>query len=153
MDFFRNIINNCEYVQAISQQVKNKSDYYCSLSYLLKDNLYPLTHSDKIKLGKGLENVINEGISTKSCWKKLRFNSKSKQIDSIVINNKKRIIICAEYKSNMALDSQKRNVTYTRNMDIYNELKIKYPINKINMYIVNLRFLRRKDIPSFITQR
>lgn len=154
LTFYKEIVNNCKYLQPLNKNIKTTSsrDSYCSLSYLIKH--INLSQSEKIKLGKGLECFLNDAISTNKSWKILKvqldFNC---QIDELIINEKEKKIIYSEYKSNLALDSQKRNIMYIHCSKIQTLLQEKYPDYTISTFILNLRFLSKEDIPKYIIQR
>lgn len=148
----KNIIENCEYIQN-EYKYRNSTDEYCSLAYLLKD--LELTQSDKIKLGRALEIFLNDYLKSNASWKKLDYlqtNIKC-QIDELIINNDKKMIVYSEYKSNIALDSQKRKVMFDHCNSVHTRLKGMYPDYIVSGYIVNLRFLYSKDIPVNIINR
>lgn len=152
-DLFKTVVLNCKYIQAQTQPKKRvSSDSFCSLSYLLREK--GLSHSEKIKLGKGLESFLNELILTNKKWKKLVFDFGFKcQIDDLIINEDDKIIVYSEYKANMALDSQKRNVMYLHCVKLHEQLKKEFPNYKVIGCILNLRFLDKKDIPRTIVNR
>lgn len=139
------IVKKCVYIQ---KKNNNSNNSFCSLSYLVKDK--NLTHSQKIKLGFGLEHFFDDLIrktTTYKCINKKKFLNPN-QIDGLYINKKCKKIIYTEYKSNIILDSQKRKATMTHCNYIYNKIKTEYKEYKIQGYIVNLRFLNIKDMPN-----
>lgn len=154
LNLFRLIAKNCKYLQKENKQKKNESqDSFCSLSYLLKDSI-ELTQSEKIKLGKGLECFLNDLILTNKDWKRLSVVLEFKcQIDDLIINDSTKTIIYSEYKANLALDSQKREVMYSHILKVQALIQKLYPEYKIETFILNLRFLYKQDIPKYILQR
>jgi hypothetical protein len=152
-DLFKSVVLNCKYIQT-ANPIKRRisSDSFCSLSYLLREKV--LNHSEKIKLGKGIESFLNELILTNKKWKKLVFDFGFKcQIDDLIINEDDKIIVYSEYNANMALDSQKRDVMYTHCVKLHEQLKKEFPSYKVIGCILNLRFLYKKDIPRTIVNR
>lgn len=147
---YKNIINTLN----LSKSTKKTGiDGYCSLSFLLKDTLN-LSQSDKIKLGNNIEKFLNKICSMFNGYRKLDYKfSFNCQIDELLINEHTKTIIYSEYKSNIALDSQKRKVMYTHCLKIHNLLVDKYPNYTIKACIVNTRFLYIKDIPLQIRNR
>ncbi len=142
---YTEIIKKCKYIQ---KKCKYISDGYCSLSYLIKDK--NLSHSQKIKLGHGLEHFLNDLIKKNTkykCINKKKF-LKPNQIDGLYENIKLKKIIYTEYKSNIILDSQKRKATINHCNDIYNKISKLYTNYSVYGYVVNFRFLYIKDMPN-----
>lgn len=147
---YENIINT---LNLSKNNKKVGIDGYCSLSFLLKDILN-LSQSEKIKLGNNIEKFLNKTCIMFNGYKKLEYKFLFKcQIDELLINEDTKTIIYSEYKSNIALDSQKRKVMYTHCLKINNLLAEKYPDYTIKACIVNTRFLHIKDIPLQIRNR
>ncbi len=148
----KNVIDNCGYIQN-SYTHSNNKDEYCSLAYLLKD--LTLMQSDKIKLGHALEVFLNDYIKLNKSWVRIDYSTSLLhcQIDELLMNKHNKTIIYSEYKSNIALDSQKRKVMFKHCNELFDRLKELYPDYSITGYIVNLRFLYNADIPPNILNR
>lgn len=150
---FINIIDNNNYVKNC---YSNNETSVESLSYLIKD--MNLSQSDKIKLGTGMEQILrdfiinyNKDLENIRIEKKLKKGEKEK--DHIFKDEKNKIIHYAELKSNLNLDTEKSKSTSEKCLLIEKELKEKYIGYTIKMYLVNLRYLVKKDIPKLILNK
>ena len=68
-------------------------------------------------------------------------------------NDAKKIIIYAEFKSNINLDTEKSKATTNKILSIIDELKIKYPEYEVNGYLVSARYYDTKLIPSLFINK
>ena len=153
IDDFKETINKNEYIKNCSSNEEISND---SLSYLVKD--MNLSQSDKIKLGTGMEKILSDFIVNCNEDLKIIKNEKKnkkgdKEKDHIFKDEKNKIIHYAELKSNLNLDTEKSKSTSQKCLLIEKELKEKYIGYTIKMYLVNLRYLVKKDIPELILNK
>ena len=144
----------------VSNTKSNKVKDISSLSFLVKKEL---SHSDCIKLGTGLEKVLRDicSKSTKFINIKPKNCKGQKEMDHLFISNNddnddndaKKIIIYAEFKSNINLDTEKSKATTNKILSIIDELKIKYPEYEVNGYLVSARYYDTKLIPSLFINK
>lgn len=153
IDDFKETVNKNEYIKNCSSNEEISND---SLSYLVSD--INLSQSDKIKLGTGMEKILrdfivnyNKDLENIRTEKKLKKGEKEK--DHIFKDEKNKIIYYAELKSNLNLDTEKSKSTSEKCLLIEKELKEKYIGYTIKMYLVNLRYLVKKDIPELILNK
>lgn len=153
IDDFKEIINENEYIKNCSSNEEISDD---SLSYLIRH--LNLSQSDKIKLGTGMEKVLryfilkhNSKLENIRTDKKLKKGEKEK--DHIFKDDNNKIIYYAELKSNLNLDTEKSKSTSEKCKLIEKELKEKYNGYTIKMYLVNLRYLTKNDIPYMILNK
>lgn len=145
------IITNNEYVKNCKS---NKKKDISSLSYMIDSR--KLSQSDCIKLGTGLEKVLNDIILEKN--KKLQNikpkNKKNeKEKDHLFKDDEKKIIYYAELKSNLYLDTEKCKSTSDKCVSILEELKIQFPDYEIKMFLIGLRYFDKKIIPKNISDK
>lgn len=144
------IIDSNKYVK---ECISNKSKDIHSLSYIIDRQL---SQSDCIKLGIGLEKIILDIILSNN---PLLTNIKEKNIknikekDHLFVDNNKKIIYYAELKSNLNLDTEKSKTTTYKCNIILEELILKYPDYKIEMYLVGNRYFDKKIIPKIILNK
>lgn len=152
IDDFKKTINDNQYVKKCTSNKEIGDD---SLSYLVRH--LNLSQSDKIKLGTGMEKILIDFIlkynpkleNIKA--KKLKKGEKEK--DHIFKDENNKIIYYAELKSNLNLDTEKSKLTGEKCLSIEKELKKKYIGYTIKMYLVNLRYLTKNDIPNTILNK
>lgn len=125
-----------------------------SLSSLVQER--QLSQSNKIKLGIYLEKVIETFIIDNSSV----LSIKTKNIknvhekDHLFVNKIDKIIIYAELKSNLNLDTEKIKSTIQKIKDIEIELNDKYGQNyKVYCFLISLRFLNITDMPKNIAYK
>jgi predicted RND superfamily exporter protein len=144
------IIDENEYVKSC---VSNKKKDTNSLSYLVDR---PLSQSDCIKLGTGMEKVLMDIIIKNNSHIK---NIKSKNIkgkkekDHLFKNENEKTIYYAEIKSNLNLDTEKCKSTSEKCQQLFEELQIEYPDYKIKMYLVGTRYINKDIIPKIIKNK
>ena len=150
LDMYYDIVETNEYLKKCKTN-KNITD--TSLYYLIKDEFPNFSQSDKIKFGTGLEKVINNIILKYTDYNDIKPKNKKgkKEKDSLFI--KGNIIIYAEYKSNINLDTEKSLKTINKCIQIEEELKVKYPHCNIIMNLVNFRYLTYDDIPKLLQKK
>lgn len=153
IDDLKKTIDKNEYIKKCSS---NKEISVDSLSYLVSD--MNLSQSDKIKMGTGIEKILrdfivnyNKNLENIRTEKKLKKGEKEK--DHIFKDKKNKIIYYAELKSNLNLDTEKSKSTSEKCLLIEQELKEKYIGYTIKMYLVNLRYLDKKNIPELILNK
>jgi hypothetical protein len=124
-----------------------------SLCYLIRNRIN-LTQSQKIKLGTALENLFSDIISKSNFTTIKPKNSKGKrELDHCWISADKELIIYAELKSNLNLDTEKSQSTIDKVKAIHAELRREYPEAEVRMYLVSLRYLNTRDISSSINTK
>lgn len=143
------LMNNCLYIKDC---VSNKRKDTNSLSYLI-DN--PLSQSDCIKLGHGLEKLLVDIIVKKTHLQNIKTITQKgeKEKDHLFIDNENNIIYYAELKSNLYLDTEKSKSTYTKCLEIVKKLKSDYPGYEIKWCLLGLRYLNYKEIPTVIKKK
>jgi hypothetical protein len=146
----KNIINNNIYIKNC---ISNKNKDINSISYLID---YKLSQSDCIKLGIGLEKILQDFILIQNVNLiniKQKNKKGDKEKDHLFIDNNNKIIYYAELKSNLNLDTEKSKSTCNKCLDIKKELCEKYKDYKINMFLVSLRHYAKEIIPHNICNR
>lgn len=144
------IINKNTYIKN-SKSNKNKDIH--SLSYLID---IPLSQSDCIKIGTGVEKVLIDIILNKN--KELK-NIKGKNIkgeketDHLFIDETRKIIYYAELKSNLNLDTEKCKSTSQKCISILEKLQNKYTDYECKMYLVGLRYFSTDNISRTICKK
>ena len=153
IDNLKETIDNNNYVKKC---FSNEDICTNSLSYLISN--INLSQSDKIKLGSGMEKILsdfiikyNKNLKNIKTEKKLKKGEKEK--DHLFKDEENKIIYYAELKSNLNLDTEKSKSTSNKCLLIKKELKEKYVEYTIKMYLVNLRYLTKKNIPDFILNK
>lgn len=137
----------------VSTCTSNKKKDINSLSYLVD---IPLSQSDCIKLGTGLERILKDFIIYNSELEDIRPKiaiKGKKEKDHLFKNEKKKTIIYAEIKGNLNLDTEKSPATYNKCRDIENELKTMYTDYNIKMYLVNVRYYTKNAMPINIKNK
>ena len=123
---------------------KNKE----SLSFLLKKNKLIPNQSENIKIGIILEKLLTLYIEKKTNYKSIKPpNKKGKREKDILLKHmSKKIIVYAETKANLNLDSEKHKSTYKKILKNEFELKDEFKDYKIKVFLVGLRYLINNDI-------
>lgn len=144
------IINNNDYIKNCTS---NKTKDYNSLSYLVNNSL---SHSDCIKLGIGIEKVMSDIILQKNNnLENIKIKNKKgvKEKDHLFKCEELKTIYYAEIKSNLNLDTEKYKATIEKCLQIFQELKNKYPNYTIKMHLVGGRYYTKKNIPVTISSK
>ncbi len=150
VDKWRSIIKKNKYI------VKTKSDKKkdpLSLSFLVG---IPMSHSDAVKLGYAVEDIIRDMvIDLNSDIKNIKtHNSKGKKERDLLFENPvTKQIFYAEVKSNLNLDTEKKIATREKCLLIQQELSLEYPEHQIHSYLLNTRYLTIDDIPFRIKNK
>ncbi len=143
-------------ISILKYSQKNNKDIN-SLSFLIDPSLKNLlTQSDYIKIGTILENLLNKYILLNNSNLeniKIKPIKGKKETDHLFLDKSNNRIIYAELKSNLNLDTEKTPATINKCINIYNDLKDKYPKYEISWYIVSLRFLHKNNFPQFIKKK
>jgi hypothetical protein len=138
-----------EYIRNCSS---NKNKDPSSLSSLI---MRSLSQSDCIKLGTGIEKILQDIVVQKSSLTNIKQkNTKGKkERDHLFCDEKNKIIYYAELKANVNLDTEKSKSTYNKCLDIVNELRIDYPEYTINWCLLGYRYKHYDDIPPVIQKK
>ena len=126
-----------------------------SFSYLLITSGLILSQSEKIKLGNGIEKVLNRFIEYESDFHDMKTKNKKgeKERDSIWVHGPSKTIVYGEFKTNLNLDTEKSKETANKVRTIHKELLKEYPDYTIESYLVGLRYLTKADMPSTIVKK
>jgi hypothetical protein len=115
-----------------------------------------INQSQSIRLGIYIENIIRELI-TKERKDIVNIKEKNKkgikEKDHLFMNEPLSLIIYAEFKANINLDSEKCPATINKINTIEKELLDKYPGYSIKKALVCLRYLRKTDIPTVLLNK
>jgi hypothetical protein len=148
----KELIDNNQYIKDTKSNKKKDKD---SLSYLI--NNYELSQSDSIKLGNGLEKIYNDFIIKFTELKLENIKEKNckgnKEKDHLYIDNENKIVYYTELKSNLNLDTEKSRSTYTKCIEIKDELQEKFIDYEIKMFLVGLRYYTKDIIPTNIKNK
>ncbi len=150
VDKWRSIIKKNRYI------VKTKSDKKkdpLSLSFLVG---IPMSHSDAVKLGYAVEDIIRDMvIDLNPDIKNIKTNNSKgkKERDLLFENPVTKQIFYAEVKSNLNLDTEKKIATREKCLLIQQELSLEYPEYQIHSYLLNTRYLTIDDIPFRIKNK
>ena len=149
-DLIKILDNNNYYLN--KKQTKNNIDKN-TLKYLIKE-INP-SQQEMIKLGIILEKILNDIIINKSKLINNKNKNKKgiKEKDHLFFDNEHFIIYYAEIKSNLNLDTEKTNSTIDKIIQIEEELQIKYPQYIIKSFLVNIRYLKKDEIPLNIINK
>ena len=137
----------------IKNSSSNKKKDQSSLSYLIERDL---SQSDCIKLGNGVEKLLQDLISKYSvgiCNIKPKNSKGAKEKDHLFCDEEKKIIYYAELKANINLDTEKSKSTYMKCLDIVKDLKTKYPGYEIKWCLLGYRYINYSDIPPIIQKK
>ena len=149
-EFLTQIINNNVYVK---NSFSNKKKDFNSLSYLIKKDI---SQSDCIKLGNGVERVIQDIISECSLFENIKtsFTKKGdKEKDHLFKDTTNKVIYYAELKSNINLDTEKSKSTYLKCQFIFDELKEAYPDYEIKWCLLAYRYINKVEIPKSVANK
>jgi len=119
------------------------------MRYLVEKDL---NQSQCIRLGIELENLWRDFIlSSNPHWIKLEEKLvEHKQCDHLFVNQNKKLIIYAEIKSNLNLDTEKSLSTILKCQLIERKLVQKYPEYNVQMFLVGMRYFKTHMIPPKI---
>lgn len=149
-EFLTQIINNNVYVK---NSFSNKKKDFNSLSYLIEKDI---SQSDCIKLGNGVERVIQDIILECSLFENIKtsFTKKGdKEKDHLFKDTSNKIIYYAELKSNINLDTEKSKSTYLKCQFIFEELKETYPEYEIRWCLLAYRYINKVEIPKIVANK
>lgn len=149
-DELYSIIDNNSYIKNCKSN-KNKDIH--SLSSLID---IPLSQSDCIKIGNGVEKVLIDIILAKNKeLKNIKAKNKKgeKETDHLFIDEKNKVIYYAELKSNLNLDTEKCKSTSQKCINILEDLKTKYPEYDCKMFLVGLRYFSKDNISKIINNK
>lgn len=134
----------------IKKANKQKNIDKNSLIYLINRNA---TQSQIIKMGIALEKILNELITTHTEYETIIEKESKVQKDMFFKHKTKKIIFYGELKSNINLDTEKSKATIEKINRVSNEIKTKYTNFEIYSFLINLRYLNKKDIPTQIINK
>lgn len=142
------ILDNKYIKECYSNKKKDKS----SLSSLID---IPLSQSESIKLGIGIEDILRELISKYSNLKNIKPKNKkgNKERDHLFCDEKNKKIYYAELKANINLDTEKSKITSLKCLQIVEELNEQYSDYEINWCLVAYRYINFTDIPTTIKNK
>ena len=115
-----------------------------------------LQQSDKIKLGIYLEKVIETFIVDNSNLTSIKQKNIKNvhEKDHLFVDKINNVIVYAELKSNLNLDTEKIKSTIQKIKNIELELNELYGDNyTVYCFLINLRFLNISDMPKIITNK
>lgn len=143
------IINDNQYVTSCTS---NKNKDINSLSYLITR---PLSQSDCIKLGVGVEKVLSDLIikHTKHLNIKTKNIKGNKEKDHLFCNEETKTIYYAELKANVNLDTEKSKSTYEKCLELVESIKSEYPGYNVEWCLLAYRFLNYNDISAVIKKK
>lgn len=145
------LIDRNLYIKDVTSNPKKDTN---SLSYIVKS---AVSQSDCIKLGHAVENVFSDAVLKLSSLNLKNIKQKNKkgekERDHLFCDEKNKIIFYSELKSNLNLDTEKSKTTYTKCLDIVNELKEEFPDYEIRWCLFACRYLLYEDIPSVIKRK
>ena len=157
MNILFNTVNETPYIQ--NCESKDVTDIN-ALSYLVKE--LTLSQSDKIKLGTGVERTLEQFIITNGKdigWINIKQkNIKGvKETDHLFVNKKIKLIVYAESKANLNLDTEKAPKTSDKINGITDNL-IKetetigheYYGYKVSSNLLGLRYINSEQIPKVL---
>lgn len=148
-DYLHSIICNNDYVKNCkSNKYKDRN----SLSYLINK---PMSQSDCIKLGIGVEKITTDIILHKTNYKNIKQKNMKgkKETDHLFKDEINKVIYYSELKANINLDTEKSRSTYTKCLGIAEDLKKAYPDYEIRWCLLALRYLEYDDIPNVIKKK
>jgi hypothetical protein len=144
------IIKKNEYIKLCKS---NKNKDINSISYLIDRQL---SQSDCIKLGHGIEKILQDIILNKNS-NLINIRPKNiknkKEKDHLFVNKKEKIIYYAELKSNLYLDTEKCKSTYIKCQQIILELQEEFPEYSIKMFLIGVRYYDKNIIPDRIIKK
>lgn len=146
-----NSISNCQLVQSyIAGLVPKNTEDTASLCSLLTRKV---SQSTNIRLGNELETVINLYIT--SCCpsavdrRPVKVKKGEHQKD-FLRELPDTVLVYAEFKSNINLDTEKRKATREKVNEVAAQLTESHPEHRIAPYLVSLRYLLTSDIPPLV---
>lgn len=127
----------------------SKPDDINSFKSLVNKTGYNLTQSQSIILGNAMEDVINQCIKDNLNIDDIRVPGFSrKQRDCAWIDRNKQVIIYAEFKTNINLDTEKYKAVCKKIDTIHLEISKEYDEYEIKSYLVSLRHLSKLDVAN-----
>jgi len=123
-----------------------------SLSYLVDKTL---THSQCIRLGNAMERTLRKWaveLSNYQCIKPKNKKGKHER-DLLFIDRSSKVIIYAEVKCNINLDTEKLAQTIQKCQEVNNELQNEYPDYTIKWYLIAGRYTHRCYIPTKLMKK
>jgi hypothetical protein len=148
-DLINGFIKECDYItHCVSNPKKDPS----SLSFLVDR---PMSQSDCIKLGVGVEKLLVDTVEKLTGLENIRpKNTKGeKERDHLFKDDVYKVIYYAELKSNINLDTEKSKSTYTKCMQVVEELHSEYPDYEIKWCLLAHRYISVDDIPLVIKKK
>lgn len=111
-----------------------------------------VSQSTNIRLGNELEAIFNAYVCDNKCSatdiRPVKVKKGERQKDFLVQLENPTVILYAEFKSNINLDTEKRKATREKVLAVADELETAYPNTRILSYLVSLRYLQLADIPA-----
>lgn len=146
----KKIIDNNQYI--ISLKNTNKCRDIYSLSYLINKKI---SHSDCIRLGISIENILLDIILHYTSLTICQFNKKKskKEKGHLFIDEKNKIIYYIDIKSSLMLDSEKTIAIINKYHQIEHNLKLNYEKYDIKMFLLCLRYFDKSNIPLIIKRK
>ena len=143
-------VPNCDYIKKC--KTNKKCNNTNSLSNLID---IKLSQSECIKMGNALEKYLAQIIEKYTNFSNIKEKNKKgkKEKDHLFINEKEKIIVYAEIKSNLDLDTEKAPATVSKCLEIVEELKEKYTDYEIKWCLLGTRYYNKKEIPKNIIKK
>lgn len=137
-----------------NKPIRRKNNKQNSIRSLLD---FPISHSQSIRLGTTIENVMRVYISETSDWKDIKPSNKSGAKERDHLFEKSGVKIYAELKSNLDLDSEKKIATRDKAKNIAKEEQVRAIIlslrhfskDTLNNSCVNFYKKHHVDVISF----
>lgn len=148
-DMLNGFIKECNYITlCVSNPKKDPS----SLSFLVDRNM---SQSDCIKLGVGVEKLLVDTVEKLTGLENIRpKNTKGeKERDHLFKDEAYKVIYYAELKANINLDTEKSKSTYTKCIQVLEELQQSYPDYEVRWCLLAHRYISTDDIPSVIKKK
>ena len=142
------ISNNTYTTNCKSNKAKDEN----SLSFLI---IRPLSQSDCIKLGTGLEKIFYDIILNSTNLKDIKPKNKkgTQEKDHLFCDEDNKILYYAEFKSNINLDTEKSISTCNKCLNIVTHLNDEYPEYTIKWGLVGCRYISNNNIPKILKQK
>ena len=143
-------------ITPINKKETNGDEY--SMNYLYEKEIKKiceLGQSDYIQIGNQIENFMRDIIVSLSSFKNIKEKTKKgeKEIDHLFLDETNGVIIGAEIKTNLYLDTEKTVVTMNKCNDNLLILQEKHVDSKCNMYLVTPRYYTNKIIPKILLHK
>ena len=143
-------------IKPIKKKEKKNDEY--SMNYLYEKEIKKicdLGQSDYIQIGNQMENLMRDIIISLSSFKNIKERARKgdHEIDHLFLDEKRNIIIGAEIKTNLYLDTEKTVITMDKCYNNLSMIKEKYVDHKCNMYLVTPRYYSRKIIPKILLNK